>query len=232
MNENTKKIFLGIFILSCLAIALIVFLNKPSSKKSTEAYSYSVSANKVLLSDANENMSTYNTNNGTLLMTDNTGAMKSLPFPKGMIMMWNGSVTDIPAGWVVCDGTATYVDISGSTKTVPDLSGRFVLGSGAGASLTARTPGDKDGVETVTLSTAHIPAHMHGIPNIYGPGQQDRSSGDFNWFVLDPANAKAHAITPYSTGGAGGTNGVTAPHENMPPYYAIFYICYTGVGLV
>ena len=231
MNENTKKIFLGIFILSCLAIALIVFLNKPSSKKSTEAYSYSVSANKVLLSDASGNMSTYNTNNGTLLMTDNTGAMKSLPFPKGMIMMWNGSVTDIPAGWVVCDGTATYVDISGSTKTVPDLSGRFALGAGAGASLTTRTPGDKAGVETVALTIAQMPSHSHGIPNIYGSGQQDRSSGDFNWFVLD---GYAHPLSPYSTGSTGGsgTNAATTPHENMPPYYTLIYICYTGVGLV
>ena len=143
-------------------------------------------------------------------------------------MMWNGSLTDIPAGWVVCDGTATYVDISGTTKTVPDLSGRFALGAGAGSSLTARTPGDKAGFETVTLSTAQMPPHSHGIPNIYTPGQQDRSSNDFNWFTLD---GKAHGMSSYITDLSGGTSGVTTPHENMPPYYAIFYICYTGVGL-
>ena len=39
---------------------------------------------------------------------------------KGIIVMWSGADTDVPAGWVLCDGT----------NNTPDLRGRFILGSG------------------------------------------------------------------------------------------------------
>ena len=40
--------------------------------------------------------------------------------PRGAIVMWSGTVADIPAGWVLCDGT------SGT----PDLRERFIVGAG------------------------------------------------------------------------------------------------------
>ena len=40
--------------------------------------------------------------------------------PKGGIIIWSGSVNDIPAGWVLCDGS----------NGTPDLRDRFVLGAG------------------------------------------------------------------------------------------------------
>ena len=38
--------------------------------------------------------------------------------PKGGIIMWSGSIDDIPSGWALCDGT----------DNTPDLSDRFILG--------------------------------------------------------------------------------------------------------
>lgn len=38
----------------------------------------------------------------------------------GMILMWSGSIVDIPAGFVLCNGS----------NGTPDLRGRFVVGAG------------------------------------------------------------------------------------------------------
>jgi len=38
----------------------------------------------------------------------------------GMIMLWNGTVSNIPSGWTLCDGT----------MGTPDLRDKFVLGAG------------------------------------------------------------------------------------------------------
>ena len=42
--------------------------------------------------------------------------------PPGLIVMWSGLVVDIPAGWLLCDGT-------GGT---PDLRARFIQGAAIG----------------------------------------------------------------------------------------------------
>jgi hypothetical protein len=92
--------------------------------------------------------------------------------PAGMAIMWSGSVGTIPSGWILCDG-------SGDS---PDLTDRFVVGSGdtysleeTGGSLlaTTSTDGSHDhsttsngshdhgGTNNHTLSTSQIPSHNH-----------------------------------------------------------------------
>jgi hypothetical protein len=227
MNENTKKIFLGIFILSCLAIALIVFLNKPSSKKPSETFTMTNSSNNLLLSDNKGNMSTYATQNSSILLTDDSGQLKSLPFPKGLIMIWynpgstNPTNANLSPGWSLCDGS----------NGTPDLRGRFVLGCGQGTGLTNRvineTPG---GEETHTLSTTEMPSHDHKFN-----ARWDTSGAGGDIFMSSGWNNQAVTEVPshnVQIGKAGGdTNGNTTPHNNMPPYYVLCYICYTGVGL-
>lgn len=44
---------------------------------------------------------------------------------RGFIMLWSGTVADIPAGWHLCDGTVV------KTWTLPDLRDRFLLGAGS-----------------------------------------------------------------------------------------------------
>src|SRR5690625_782038 len=39
--------------------------------------------------------------------------------PGGIIVMWSGTHTDIPSGWLLCDGT----------NGTPDLRDRFILGA-------------------------------------------------------------------------------------------------------
>lgn len=118
-------------------------------------------------------------------------------------------------GWLLCDG-ATYdredypelyaaldaesspLIIDADTFAVPDLRGRFRLGSDAGDLATG-------GAATVTLTEAQIPAHTHNYDqiavNVIDPGITPTVVG------IDDINS----VPTSSTGGG-------EAHENMPPY--------------
>ena len=83
------------------------------------------------------------------------------------------------AGWVLCEGQAisrtTYAILfsvigetfglgDGSTTfNVPDPRGRVAVGAGQGTGLTNRIVGQVFGTETVTLTEAQLPSHLHTI---------------------------------------------------------------------
>jgi hypothetical protein len=110
-------------------------------------------------------------------------------FPKGSVIMWNGTVQDIPYGWVLCDGRSFGGTI------IPDLRGRFVLGTNnATSEWSQENPnvrilniGDVSGDTRAYLQVGNLPSHSHGIPR--------RRPGDLN----DPANNSAGSITTTSS---------------------------------
>ena len=126
--------------------------------------------------------------------------------------MWNGSSTDIPAGWVLCDGTKTYVDLNGITKTVPNLSGRFVLANGSGTGLTTRNIGDIGGEENHKLTIDEMPSHNHNFNYL-----SLSSGGNF----MPGGYGSLFSNLTTNTGG-------NKPNNNMPPFYVLCYICYIG----
>lgn len=67
----------------------------------------------------------------------------SREIPLGMIMLWSGSIVDIPAGWALCNGQ----------NGTPDLRDKFVLGAG----------GDKAPGENSAGSTGKIRTDTEGI---------------------------------------------------------------------
>ena len=67
--------------------------------------------------------------------------------PKGIIVMWSGSLNDIPNGWALCDGT---------TPGVPDLTRKFIYGAGKGIYVNG-----KGGNETIKLRDDQLPKHRH-----------------------------------------------------------------------
>tara|TARA_B100000131_G_scaffold166811_2_gene161274 strand:- start:24644 stop:29164 length:4521 start_codon:yes stop_codon:yes gene_type:complete len=77
-----------------------------------------------------------------------TGSSQGSAFPSGGIIMWSGSQSNIPSGWVLCDGN----------NSTPDLRDRFVLGAGSSYSV-----GDTGGSETVSISTSNMPSHTHTV---------------------------------------------------------------------
>lgn len=86
--------------------------------------------------------------------------------PIGAIIMWGGSTSAIPNGWVLCDGSphgsASLAAVLGSPNT-QDLRDKFIVGSGP-----THTQGTSGGSPTRTLSIANLPSHVH-------------STSDYTW---------------------------------------------------
>lgn len=62
--------------------------------------------------------------------------------PTGAILMWSGTITDIPTGWLLCDGT------SGT----PNLVGKFIRG----VNTASTNPGGSGGADSRTLTIPRI----------------------------------------------------------------------------
>jgi hypothetical protein len=118
--------------------------------------------------------------------------------PSGVITIWSGAISDIPSGWVICDGN----------NDTPNLTDRFVIHADADSGGT-RDVGDTGGAHTHTLTEAEIPSHRHSYIN---------STSNFS--------LSSKIRTAPDTGGTGYTNytGGGEAHNNMPKYYALAYI--------
>lgn len=147
-------------------------------------------------------------------------------FPSGGIIMWSGSESNIPAGWVLCNGS----------NNTPDLRGRFVLGVSSKYSK-----GSTGGEESHRLTVAEIPSHNHqetipdgGYRHIGNYSDihplMYRKKGD-NTVVekhtevgITAENTEImYQVFPVNTLNTGGN----LNHNNMPPYYALCYIMKT-----
>jgi microcystin-dependent protein len=144
--------------------------------------------------------------------------------------------------WLLCNGasvsTTTYSGLfalvgyafggSGANFTLPDLRGRAPGAIGAGSGLTTRALGDTVGAETVTLSSAQIPAHTHNIIEVATGVHLTASVG---------ASLNGSTGIPYANSGGSGdafiaTNntGGGGSHNNMQPTLFIGnYFIYSGV---
>lgn len=68
--------------------------------------------------------------------------------PKGIIVIWSGSINTIPKGWALCDGN----------NSTPDLTRRFIYGAGHDLA-----PDMKNGYDTRLLRAENLPYHRHYI---------------------------------------------------------------------
>ena len=154
-----------------------------------------------------------------------------------------------PQGWASCNGQSLPIQQNaalfalignyfGKTQTdfnLPDLRGRVPVGyytyptSGA---LTHYNMGDKGGAETVTLTTAQIPAHTHSWQAVNTDGDQLPPAG--NVYAKSPGiiysalNTPSANLTPLNPKVMNEVGGGTA-HSNMQPFLALnFCIALTG----
>jgi len=141
--------------------------------------------------------------------------------PAGVIVMWSGTIANIPTGWALCNG-------SGGT---PDLRNRFIVGahSGTGSGTTTSagptvnvstgalsanyTPGNIGGGNGHQLSVAELAAHTHKV-FFDGFDYLGQAAGGPNLGTYGPLDTEA------TTTGAGSNY----YHENRPAYYALAYI--------
>lgn len=102
--------------------------------------------------------------------------------PRGMVMMWSGSSSAIPAGWALCNGLLG----------TPDLRDRFVVGAGQNYPVAAT-----GGAATVALSVAEMPAHAH--PGSYS----DTTGAHAHGITVNDGGAHSHTVAMIR-GGDGG----------------------------
>lgn len=135
----------------------------------------------------------------------------------GMIVLWAGAPDKVPPGWEICDGRLVNVD--GRSVRMPDFTGRFAMG----------TKDDKDingtgGARTVSLTVAQLPKHVH----TFEFGTQGYAGGWTNGgkYLLrtEPPGTNFWDSAGYNTDGGVKDQPAGAAHENLPPYYALYYI--------
>lgn len=119
--------------------------------------------------------------------------------PLGSIVMFSGDIDHLPAGWNCCDGT----------NGTPDLRDLFIVGAGK-----SYNPGQTGGLNEVTLEPEQIPPHTHGY-QVFNPINDDWESGG----DASPGNSTGGVQSMATDPNKGGQ-----PHENRPPYFALYYI--------
>ena len=132
--------------------------------------------------------------------------------PSGGIIIWSGSSTSIPTGWLLCDGT----------NSTPDLRNRFVVGAGSTYAVGA-TGGSADAIVVSHTHTATVtdPGHTHTVAsdNNNNNGFSRQRGGDGQQQLNTQTGSSTTGITvSNSTTGSSGTN------ANLPPYFALCYI--------
>ncbi len=149
--------------------------------------------------------------------------------PSGVIVMWSGSIANIPDGWALCNGS----------DGTPDLRDRFIVGAGSTYAVD-----DTGGEASHTLTEAELPSHSHSVDppststSTVGSHSHTKgfSKGAEHWVAAGGDHLTTLDDTT-STGSAGshshsvnigsfssGTTGSDSAHENRPPYYALAYI--------
>ncbi len=119
------------------------------------------------------------------------------------IIMWSGSIANIPTGWYLCDGS----------NGTPDLRGKFVLGAGGTYSV-----GASGGEETHVLTITEMPAHDHSSSFASAGHKHGPVPGSTGW-----TGGGTPMTGPDSTASVASQGGGSA-HNNMPPYMALAFI--------
>lgn len=134
--------------------------------------------------------------------------------PSGAIIMWSGTIANIPAGWIICDGN----------NGTPNLLGKFVEGVATAATNPGTTGGALSKTTTTpshALTTTEMPAHTHGITVYGGVLSADIVAG----------SSLTGSTASIATASAGSDGGHTHPNSSVadirPPYYDIAFLMKT-----
>lgn len=110
-----------------------------------------------------------------------------------------------------------------TTFALPDLRGRAPMHFGQGPGLPNYVIGQAFGSETVTLTSAQLPAHTHSLGASSAPGSGAGPAGAVWAQSSAGQNYAASAGTPMNAGLVSVAGG-NQPHENMPPSLAVNFI--------
>jgi len=120
--------------------------------------------------------------------------------PNGIIVMWSGRISDIPSGWVLCDGT----------NNTPNLKDRFIIGASQDSSGMAQTT-----ISGSSTRTGGATTHTHPAGSLSVPQSTSSHAVVRNDYANVAVAVKEHTHS---------ISGKTASGSSLPPYYALAYI--------
>jgi microcystin-dependent protein len=138
-----------------------------------------------------------------------------------------------PVGWALCQGQllpiaqnpalfqligTTYGGDGQTTFALPDLRGRVPMHPGNGHVLA-----EKDGAETVTLTTQQIPSHAHPAQASSSPATSTNLA-DNVWADWGSTQYSDQAVNAQMSVAAMAAAGGSQPHDNVMPYLAVNFI--------
>ena len=137
--------------------------------------------------------------------------------PTGGIIMWSGTIENIPTGWALCNGA----------NGTPNLQDRFIVGATSGGDNVYPGVGvnQTGGSANATLvSHSHTASSTATVDRDYTYGQRSagtNSGGSNKVEGLFNQTPTVSVTTTISTEGSSATN------ANLPPYYALAFIMKT-----
>ncbi len=162
----------------------------------------------------------------------------------GEIRMFAGNFA--PTGWAFCQGQllpiaqntalfsllgTTYGGDGRTTFALPDLRGRVPVGFGQGPGLSYKDLGQQFGTETVTLTTAQMPAHSHTVNAVTSEGNQNLPTNSLpaNTKALDKEYSDAASNTTMKSGMIGITGSSQPVNISQPSLGVNFIIALQGI---
>ena len=162
----------------------------------------------------------------------------------GEIRMFAGNFA--PTGWAFCQGQllpiaqnqalfallgTTYGGNGTTTFALPDLRGRVPVGFGQGLGLSNKDLGQQFGSETVTLTTAQMPAHSHTVNAVTTEGNQNLPTNSLpaNTKALDKEYSDAASNTTMKSGMIGITGSSQPVNISQPSLGVNFIIALQGI---
>lgn len=162
----------------------------------------------------------------------NQAAINALAFPVGTVLMFNGSIGNIPSGFQLCDGTNGTQDMRG--KFVIGAGGAYAVGATGGAAAVTSGAGGAHTptIQGTTLTVAQLPAHTHTIStrgsnaSSQGNTQRDfpRSYGEGDATVTDSVVTNSQGSGSTHTHTADSVADHTHTVATLPPYCGLFFI--------
>jgi microcystin-dependent protein len=157
----------------------------------------------------------------------------------GEIRMFGGNFAI--NGWAFCNGAlmsiaqnqvlyqlvgTTYGGDGVNTFGLPNLQGRVPVHQGQGPGLSAYVLGQMGGVESVTLTTANLPAHNHvAMGSATGGATGNPANGTWgNNAIQNNSFGPGASANNLMNGGSIANTGGNQPHNNVMPFQVISFI--------
>jgi microcystin-dependent protein len=166
------------------------------------------------------------------------------------VRMW--ALNFAPRGWAMCNGQimsiaqntalfsllgTTYGGNGVTNFALPDVRSRVPMAPGQGPGLSPRELGEMDGVESVTLTNAEMPAgqHAHSVGaqvlptgQVATPGGNTFARPASGFLYASSATPKIVLMAPDTVVPIAGGKGL--PHENRQPFLGLnFCIALNGI---